>query len=108
MTDAVGVDRCQGGWIFVVLHAGRFERADFFAEFETGVNAMGDAKAILALEADSSSSSTCARRAVPADDGLRRHEDEHISPTRPVPCKRRPEATIVIAERWTARTGTDG
>ncbi len=32
MTDAVGVDGCQGGWIFVVLHAGRFERADFFAE----------------------------------------------------------------------------
>lgn len=62
MTDAVGVDGCQGGWIFVVLHAGRFKRADFFAEFETGVNAMGDAKAILALEADSSSSSTCARR----------------------------------------------
>ena len=46
MRIVVGVDACEGGWVFIRLANGAFESARFYREFAVGVNSSPEAEVI--------------------------------------------------------------
>ena len=46
MRTVVGVDACEGGWVFIRLVDGSFESAGFYREFAVGVNSTPDSEVI--------------------------------------------------------------